>query len=125
MNSKLEVKNEKMRVMALMNKWSRLIYGITKADRKQKRSFELCVKWASISRKLVSKNKPKRLQIQGRWNIMIKGLLGNNKTKSLKIQGRWNTLIRGILSRKKSSGSTLDRWKTLVAGLDLAYPAEF
>jgi hypothetical protein len=56
---------------------------------------------------------------------MIKGLLGNNKTKSLKIQGRWNTLIRGILSRKKSSGSTLDRWKTLVAGLDLAYPAEF
>jgi len=81
MNSKLDVKNEKMRVMALLNKWSRLIYGITKADRIKKRSFELCVKWASLSRKLVSKN--------------------------------------------KSLGTTLDRWKTLVSGLDLAYPAEF
>ena len=103
MNSKQDVRNEKMRVMTLLNKWSRLIYGITKADRKQKRSFELCVKWSSLSRKLIAKNKPKRLEIQGRWNI----------------------LIRGILSRNKSSGSTLDRWKTLVTGLDFAYPAEF
>ena len=33
MNSKLEIKNEKQRILALMARWRRLIYGITRNER--------------------------------------------------------------------------------------------
>ena len=73
MKSKLEVKNEKIRIMKLIRKWSRLIYGITKKDRKAKRSLQLCIKWSSISRKLLKLN-PDKASTQARWKLLIVGL---------------------------------------------------
>ena len=100
-----------------MGRWSRLIYGITRNQRKGKRSMEISLKWASISRKLMASKKTNSLNTLGKWNVLIRGLLKKNnshqKQRIMALQGRWNILIKGLLRDNK----VIPKWSRLVLEL--------
>ena len=73
--------NRKMRTMATLGRWKRLIDGV-RAQAASKKSMVIACKWRRVVNLLLAKDTKKA---------------GADKTRTLEIYGRWRKLTRGVL----------------------------